>query len=416
MNWLFFKLGVRNVIRQRRRSLFNVLTLGVNTSMLILLIGILRGFYVITIDKTIDLRTGHLQIHKQGYEQEKRRLPLDITIAHSQLLKDSLETLENVVAASPKVIAAAAISNGRERTAVLLNGVYPASESRVGVILNSVVKGKALSDSSWGILIGDRLAELLDVEVGSSLLLYARTQQNANNLLDAEVIGIFDSGFDLADRTMIYAPIAYTNALLDMQDEVTEIVIRAPNYRTVPFLVDDINQLDARLGYDSLLVEPWYVIAKEVVAGIKADLVSYAIIGIILVILAVFGITNTMTVSVYERTAEIGALRALGMEKKQVHRMFLAEGIALGIGGTIIGILLGLVFVWYMSKYGIALPKDAVQSISFPLGDHFYAKSQFIDWVIGSGLALLCALAGAVFPARRASNVPVTSALARGVR
>jgi ABC-type lipoprotein release transport system permease subunit len=123
-----------------------------------------------------------------------------------------------------------------------------------------------------------------------------------------------------------------------------------------------------------------------------------------------------MTVSVFERTAEIGALRALGTEKQHVRRMFLFEGVALGIGGTIIGSLLGILFTWYMGKYGIAFPKDAIDSLNFPLGDHFYSRSQFIDWIIGAGLAILCALAGAVFPARRASRIPVTSALARGVR
>lgn len=416
MNWLLLRIGIRNVLRQRRRSLFNVLTLGVNTSMLILLMGILRGFYGLTLDKTIDLRTGHLQIHHQNYEEEKRRLPLDITIKHSAQLTAAVDSLEDVIAASPRVAASAAISNGRERTGVLLYGVEPAAENKVGVILKSVVKGKTLTDSTWGILIGDKLAELLDADVGTSLVLYARTQQNANNLLDAEVVGIFDSGFALADRTMVFAPIAYTNELLDMHDEVTEIVIRAKNYRVVRPLVEEVANVGKELHIDSLVVEPWYDIARDIVAGVKADMVSYAVIGVILVILAVFGITNTMTVSVYERTAEIGALRALGMEKKQVHRMFLWEGIALGIGGSIIGVLLGSVLVWYMSKYGIAFPKEAADSVTYPLGDHFYARTGLIDWFIGMGLAILCALAGAVFPARRASKVPVTSALARGVR
>ena len=416
MNWLLLRIGIRNVLRQRRRSLFNVLTLGVNTSMLILLIGILRGFYGLTLDKTVDLRTGHLQVHHQNYEEEKRRLPLDITVKQSDRLTAAIDTIEHVIAASPRVLASAAISNGRERTGVLLYGVDPEAEDKVGVILSSVIKGETLTDSSWGILIGDKLAELLDADVGTSLILYSRTQQKANNLLDAEVIGIFDSGFGLADRTMVYAPMAYTNELLDMRDEITEIVIRAERYRDVPFLVDEVAELGKQLGIDSLIVEPWYDIAKDIVAGVKADMVSYAIIGLILVILAVFGITNTMTVSVYERTAEIGALRALGMEKKQVHRMFLFEGIALGIGGAIIGILLGIVWVWYMSKYGISIPKEAVESVNFPMGDHFYARTGLIDWFVGMALSILCALAGAVFPARRASKVPVTSALARGVR
>ncbi len=341
MNLLWFKLGMRNVIKQRRRTLFNVLALGVNTGMLILLVGVLRGFYLITIEKTVDLRTGHMQIHAEGYAEEKRRLPLDITIHHADSMKHAIEGLPEVVAASPRILTTATLSNGRERAAVILYGVLPSAEDKVGVILSGVKDGVKLTDSTQGIMIGDRLAELLGAKVGSSLLLFAQTQEHANNLVDAEVVGIFDSGFGMADRGAVYAPLPFVSELLDMRDEVTEIVIRAENLRVVPKLRDQIVSTAMPMTTDKLVVETWYEVARDIVAAVKADMVSYGIIGWILVTLAVFGISNTMTVSVFERTGEIGALRALGMEKKQIRTMFLAEGITLGVFGILIGSVIG---------------------------------------------------------------------------
>ncbi|MBK6767273.1 MAG: ABC transporter permease [bacterium] len=200
MNLLWFRIGLRNVFKQRRRTLLNVLALGVNTGMLILLIGVLRGFYLITIEKTVDLRTGHVQIHAPGYSEEKRRFPLDIPIQHADNLRKAVDDVEGVVAASPRILSAATLSNGRERAPVVLYGVQPSAEERVGIVLKGVKYGSMLTDTTRGVLIGDKLAELLDAEVGASLLLFAQTKERANNLVDAEVVGIFDTGFGLADR------------------------------------------------------------------------------------------------------------------------------------------------------------------------------------------------------------------------
>lgn len=416
MNWLWFRLGMRNVVKQRRRTLFNVLALGVNTGMLILLIGVLRGFYLITIEKTVDLRTGHVQIHAQGYADEKRRLPLDIVIHNADSVKHAAEALPGVIAASPRILSAATLSNGRERAPVILYGVLPSAEEKVGIVLKGVKVGKTLADSTQGILIGDRLAELLGAEIGTSLLLFAQTKDRANNLVDAEVVGIFDSGFGIADRGAVYAPLPFVSELLDMQDEVTEVVIRAENLRMVPRLRDEIVTAVTPMTTDRLVVETWYEVARDIVAAVKADLVSYGIIGMILVTLAIFGVSNTMTMTVFERTGEIGALRALGMEKKQVRAMFLAEGVTLGVLGTVIGSAIGAAAAWYMNVHGISLPKEAIEAISMPLADHYYAESRGIDWLIGAGLSIMSAWAGSVLPSKRASQVPVTTALAKGVR
>ncbi len=416
MNLLWFRLGFRNVMKQRRRSLFNVLALGVNTGMLILLIGVLRGFYLITIEKTVDLRTGHIQIHADGYADEKRRLPLDLTIHNASAVTLATDTLPDVIASSPRILTSAILSNGRERATVVLYGVVPSAEEKVGVILSGVKEGSRLSDLTNGILIGDRLAELLGAEVGSSLLLFAQTQDRANNLVDAEVIGIFDSGFGIADRGAVYAPLPFVSELLDMRDEVTEIVIRTTNLRVVPSVRDEVAAVVTRATSDKLIVETWYEVARDIVAAVKADMVSYAIIGWILVTLAVFGISNTMTVSVFERTGEIGALRALGMEKKQIRTMFLAEGITVGFFGIVIGSVIGGLFAWFMNVHGISLPKEAIEAISMPLADTYFAQSRAVDWLIGAALAIFSSWAGSVLPARRASRVPVTAALAKGVR
>ncbi len=71
---------------------------------------------------------------------------------------------------------------------------------------------------------------------------------------------------------------------------------------------------------------------------------------------------------------------------------------------------------WYMNVHGIKLPKEAIEAISMPLADTYYAQSRGVDWLIGAGLSIFSAWAGSVFPARRASRVPVTAALAKGVR
>lgn len=416
MNFVLFRLAVRNVLKQKRRTLFNVLALGVNTAMIILLVGILRGTYWLMIERTIDLRTGHIQIHAEGYEAERRRLPLDIAIQDASRLARQVERLPEVKAASPRIRAAATLSNGRYRASVFLMAVEADAEAQVGVIQNSIVEGKWLDSLEPGIIIGKKVAELLDAELGESLLLYARTSHEANNLIDVPVRGIFSSGFGEMDRMAVFVPLRFGWEFLDMPGDATEIVLRLHRTIGATKVVPMVKDVLTERTNQKLHVASWQYFAKDVVEGAKADLIFYTLLFAILVALAVFGITNTMTVSVFERVPEIGALRALGMERQSVHRMLLFEGVLLGLGGIIAGSFLGGLLAWWMNTKGIPISSEMLEQIAIPFVDRFLASSRFVDWVIGGGLAMVSALIGVLLPARRAARVPVTAALARGVR
>jgi putative ABC transport system permease protein len=416
MNFILFRLAVRNVLKQKRRTFFNVLALGINTAMIILLLGILRGSYWLMIERTIDLRTGHIQVHAEGYEAEKRRLPLDIAIDDASRLARRIEDLPEVKAASPRIRAAATLSNGRYRAPVFVMAVEPDAEAKVGVIQNSVIEGEWLDSLQPGIIVGKKMVDLLGAELGESLLLYARTSQGANNLIDVPVRGIFSTGFSEMDRMAVFVPLQFGWEFFDMPGEATEIVIRLHRTLGASKVVPRVKDILAKSTNQKLQVASWQYFAQDVVQGAKADLIFYAILFVILVSLAVFGITNTMTVSVFERVPEIGALRALGMERQGVHRMLLLEGFVLGLGGIVAGSILGGLLAWWMNTKGISISTEALEQVAIPMGDKFLAASRFVDWIIGGGLAMISALIGVLWPARRAARVPVTAALARGVR
>jgi ABC-type lipoprotein release transport system permease subunit len=96
--------------------------------------------------------------------------------------------------------------------------------------------------------------------------------------------------------------------------------------------------------------------------------------------------------------------------------MLLFEGFVLGLGGIVAGSILGGLLAWWMNTRGISISTEALEQIALPMGDKFLASSRLVDWIIGGGLAMTSALIGVLWPARRAARVPVTAALARGVR
>jgi len=144
--------------------------------------------------------------------------------------------------------------------------------------------------------------------------------------------------------------------------------------------------------------------------------VTYGIIFAILLFLAFFIIVNTLTISVFERTAEIGTLRAIGMQKDDIRKMFLTEGAVLGLIGVILGGLLVLPLVYYMNVHGIDIASTGVGDIGVPFEPVMKSINRPVDWLVSGIICMVSAALGAWFPAGNAAKTDIINALKRGVK
>ncbi|MBN1594363.1 ABC transporter permease [candidate division FCPU426 bacterium] len=408
------KIALQNVLKHKRRTFFNALTVAANAFALIMLIGMLNGMYNSTFERSIDLQTGHFKIYQKDYLAEKNRMPLEYNIDQPYQVIADIQEIPYFVAAAPRITHNAIVSNTRNKTGIVVIGIDMEQELKTTKLFEKIPPQEYLAQNRGEILVGRRLSELFKTAKGDFLLLYSQTVYKANNLVEAVVKGIYSIGFEKMERSIAFVPLAFAQEFFDMEQKATEIIIRIKERKYVPPAQAALEKI-IKNKYPSLVVSNWKQEASDLIAGARADFISYGVVFAILLFLAVFIIMNTLTITVFERTAEIGTVRAIGLEANEVRWMFLFEGIYLALIGAIIGGILAIPMAYYMNVVGMSVPADLKDKMPFPI-EAMVSKNTWWDWLLVTGICLGTGMIGAVLPANRAAQTKIVDALKKGVR
>ncbi len=414
MNFKILKIAFSNIVKQKRRTFFNVVTFAANAVAIISLIGMLNGMYNQAFERTIELDTGHFKIYNAGFIKEKTKLPIELNIDNPYGVIEDLRGISHFVSAAPRITRYITISDFKKKTSVMAIGIDMQAELKTMKIFDRITEEYYLPEDGGKILLGRKLGSLMGVEQGASMLVYGQTQYKANNLSDVEVQGLYVSGFEKMEKSVAYVPLKFFQIFLDMHEKATEIVIRIKDRKYVKEVKGEIENV-LKEKYPGLEVRDWTQEAAALIAGAQMDYVSYSILFAILLFLAIFIIMNTLTITVFERTAEIGTLRAIGMEKTQIGWMFMWEGLMLSFGGAVIGGIAALPIAWYMNTYGIPMPADFAEMMPFPI-ESMTSKNVSFDWVLTAVICVVTGVIGAILPSVRAADTDIVNALKKGVR
>jgi len=415
MNIKIVKIALNNVIKQKRRSMFNALTFAANAFAIIFLLGQVTGMYEATFDRVAEIETGHFKIYNAEYEKDKDRMPLEHNIRDAEAVIDEISKLPFFVSAAPRIAKTAEISDMKRKTGVLVVGIDMRAELETMKIFDRMDESQYLSAGAGGeLLMGARLARLMEAEPGIPFLIYGRTMLKANNLSDLTLKGIYSIGFEKMEKSVVYVPIGFARGFFDMEGAATEIIVRLEERKRTDVVKPLLDELLAE-KYPGLTAKAWYEEAAALVAGVQMDYIFYGVFLAILLFLAVFIIMNTLTITVFERTAEIGTLRAIGLEKNQIRWMFMFEGVFLAFGGAIIGGLLAIPAAYYMNVYGISIPEEMYDQMPFPI-ESMKSINTVFDWLLTTAICVVTGAIGSIIPANRAAGIKVVDALKKGVR
>jgi putative ABC transport system permease protein len=414
MNFKIFKIAFNNVLKHRRRSILNALTFAVNAVALIMLLGLLKGLYNNMYERSIDLQTGHFKIYNRKYIDEKAKMPLNYSIKNPYDVIEDIKNVPYFVEASPRLIKNAVMSDMTVKTNVIMMGIDMKRELKITTDFTNVQGGR-LPESGGRILIGKKLAEMMKLKTGADLLLYSQTVNKANNLVDASLTGIYYIGFDSMEKSVVFVPLKFAQYFLDMGGAATEIIVRIKDRKYVPGVKKRIAEVLAA-KYPELEVRDWTQEAAALIAGAQADYTSYAVIFGILLFLAIFIIMNTLTITVFERTAEIGTLRAIGMESGQIGWMFFAEGLILALAGAVLGGIIAMPLAYVLNTHGIQFDSSTMERMNFPMEDAIRGKNVWTDWVLVTVVCAITGAIGAIIPSNRAAKTNIVEALKKGVR
>ncbi len=398
----YFKMAYRNLGRHRRRSLLSALALCVGLALLLFIAAFYEGEMRSSMESTLRLNSGHLQIRSLDYDPDKLSVAWEYLIENPQQVAGRLEALEQVEVATPRLVASGIVSVRNESSGVQILGIEPASGANEPY-RRGLIAGKFLEeDDREGILIGQPLAHNLDLQVGDQLNLLVNTSDGSVDEQLFTVRGIFSTGVTTYDKGIVLLPLAKAQTFAGAENHASFIFV----------LLKDREQADAvaaALQSSKYQIETWKEMNELLVLMEDFSNAYLFILDLIVMGVTATVIVNTLVMAVFERTREIGILSAIGMKGRQVIALFLAEASLLAVGGLALGVLLGWGISAYFGKVGMYFGDLGLSGIY--LGDRIYTYLTVQDTVNLTLLSLVITLLASLYPARLAARMEPVEAL-----
>ncbi len=424
------KLAARNLFRNRRRTAITLAAMIIGVGVMVALRGFINGQQVVILENIIDGRMGSVQIHKTGYVKNVLTSPLNLDMADSPELRAKIAAVPGVLAVAPRIEFGAMISTpdkapqpedgsplgeaDQGKTSFFIAvGVEPEAEAKVTPRRHALVnKGRMFpkGDSEEVVLnadfavgletpIHDFATDLPALEQRTALL--AADRDSALNGENVVLGGTFPT-FAPGDKRIGLVPLQTAQRLLRMEGRVTEYALAVKPIERA----DEVRErLQAVLGPE-YEVHTWSQLFPFIKTLTGTQDFIFSIISGVFLTVVLLGVVNAMLMSVLERTREIGTMLAVGMRRRQIVALFLAEGFVIGVVGGALGLLVGMLAVTWFHHTGIPLPAPgaSVPSIIRPFVGTKFLVGAIFGTPVGAALATL-------WPAWRASRLRPVEAL-----
>jgi len=398
-----FLLAGRNLRRNAQRTLVAVLTVASGIIAFFLAGGFIAWIFQDMREATIRSQLGHIQIVRPGYFEKGIADPYAFLLPADSAEQKSVERAAGVASVTPRLAFSGLASHGDVTLAFVGEGIDPERERPISSRIR-IQSGKDLEGPGQAaVLLGEGLAHSLGVKAGDAIVLLATAANGSPNAIEIGVAGTFATISKEYDDVALRLPIALARKLMRVQGATSWVVLLERTEDTAAAVGSLRGQLPAA-GFELV---PWTALAdfynKTVVLFSKQVSVVKFIIGLIIVLT----ISNTQTMSVLERTREIGTSLAIGQRRRVVLRMFLAEGVLIGALGGVAGIVLGYLLAALISFVGIPMPPP-------PGMAHGYIGQILISPALAGEalvLALLTTLLASLMPAWKASRMNIVDAL-----
>ncbi len=410
----------RNVWRSRLRSMVVIISVALGLMAGVFMIAFSYGLNQERTRNIIETRISHIQLHDKNFQDERK---VRLMIPEGEKVLAKVEQDQRVKAATSRLVLTGMIQTSRGAYGVQIIGIDPDKEATVTQLKDRIIGGNYLDEGADnGMLIGGALMEKLGwVQEDSSGISYTLRRkkptlafqtpggQTQNALF--RLTGVFESANKKLDESTVYVSQEWLTQLLDTAYHgirMHEIAILLQN----PEVADDtlfLQQL--RADNPTLAVENWKEIAPELKLMDESFGATVMIfIGIIMFAL-LFGIVNTMYMSVMERTRELGMLMSVGMNKTKVFIMIMLETFFLSMIGAPIGLLGALGLVTYFGHAGINISSFSEGASSMGVGNIVFTDlpSQYYGQI--AIMVVVTALIAAIFPARKALKLNPSEAV-----
>jgi putative ABC transport system permease protein len=400
-------LALRNLLRNRRRSLIALGTLVFGVVALLLAGGFIEWIFWAMRESTIESRLGHIQVVRAGYFQAGAADPFSHLLPDGAPEETAIRQAPHVKAFAPRLQFAGLVSFGDNTVSFLGEGVDPEAEKGNSKQLH-VNRGTDLAaEDPNGVILGTGLARNLGAAVGDRIVLLTTTASGGVNAIEVAIRGLFFTSTKAFDDTVLRMPIDAARQLLRATGAHTWVLLLDQTNQTSPVL----SELRTRFPTDKTGLDfvPWLDLADFYNKTVRLFSRQMLVVQLIIATIIVLTISNMAVMNVLERTAEIGTLMAVGFRRGRILRLFLAEGVMLGLIGGTGGALLGWALSLVISAIGIPMPPPPGMDVAFDaeiLVTGSLAANGFL-------LAVAAATLATLYPAWKAARLQIVDALRR---
>lgn len=401
---MLFILAWRNIWRNKKRSSIVVAAITAGLCCGLLASAIMYGISDSLINSTIDRELGHIQIHSVSFEDEK---VITDTIASFKTVAAKIKELPEVAGLSSRVILEGICASPTSSRGVKIIGINPDDEKKVTSINNSIIQGKYFnSDLKSQIVIGKKLADNLNAKLNSKIVLSFQDFEGNIVYSAFKVVGIFRTESSIFDQSVVFINHNEIFALLNHQHFSHEIALRLNSFKEVDSVFTKLSK-----AFPTLSVKDWKLLSPELkIYYDLLDMQLYLFMGILLFAL-LFGITNTMLMSVIERIREIGVLMALGMKRNRIFAMIIIETISLSLVGGFAGLISGVIVIKVFNFTGINLSMFSEGLSYFNISTMLYPVLPLEFYPVLTLMIIFSAVVASIYPAIKATRLKPATAI-----
>jgi putative ABC transport system permease protein len=414
-------IAFRNLLRAKRRTLLSGGTMVLGSAALVLGSGLSDGIARQLTNSLVSVQTGHVQVVARPVDFIPQNSPFDAysmeRLPRAEELARRIESEgrdQGVVRAVPFLYGRGTAIAGNRSSLASIVGIDPAREPELQAALPAQAGAFLPAGDDTAVYIASPMARKLRLSLGDSVSFVVQTPQGAVNSLDAIVCGVFRKGAPWQDNTF-YVTLRAAQTLYDWPGDGTNVKVTLADgsasaaRRVRPLLQGIADAGPPPEAKTRFRVETFEEAGRFSFSIIQANQTALAILSSFLFSAAAVGIVNALLMSVHERTREIGTVRALGMRRGSVVRMFVLEGFALGVVSAALGVALGGLAVLYYGWRGI--PMNTITLARMAGGDQLFPILRPANVLrAGAAIAALSTLA-AIYPARVASRLEPREAL-----
>jgi lipoprotein-releasing system permease protein len=377
--------------------------LGVMT--LVIVMSVMNGYEVELIKKILGIN-GHIGV--SNYERKIAN--------HEEMLIKIFRSSENVKFAAP-IVLGEALAQAKDRSSgVLIRGMKISDLNKKPIMKNSMISEDNVSFEKNEVIIGVSLARTLGVEIGDKLRLLIPIFEDTfigsiPRIKTLKVVGIFDVGMYEYNASTIFVPLKTAQLLFKTGDFVSEIEVILDNQKNISKAKESIIK---SLAADGVLITDWGLANKSLMAALKVERNTMFIILILIVMIAAFNIVSGLTMMVNENHKNIAILRAIGMNKSSVIKIFVLAGTYLGFIGSVAGVVFGIAFVTNINHIKAALESFTGSTLFDPM-IYFLtslpSEPDFKEIIAIFIISMILSFISTIYPAWKASRMLPADAL-----